>query len=124
VYRPLGVDDRRYRDSKKLRLSKAFGVDTDGRKKPHYLHAVGPGEKITVLETTSAVAVRALYFVDASGRKWVRRHTKLVRDRITWRRKALHRFKRAYLPVRKWSINHYTSAQAWIASPRDRASGQ
>ncbi|MGY1762286.1 hypothetical protein ACI79G_15175 [Geodermatophilus sp. SYSU D00779] len=62
-------------------LSKTFGAMTDGRVKPRYEHAVGPDETITVYETTEDVAVRSLSFVDAAGRRWVRRGAKLSRVR-------------------------------------------
>ncbi|GAB3166213.1 hypothetical protein GCM10027258_89980 [Amycolatopsis stemonae] len=69
-----------YRNPSALRLSKTFGADTDGGgKKPHYEHAVGPGETIVLLETREDCAVRRFEFVDAAGRRWLREGARLDR---------------------------------------------
>jgi hypothetical protein len=49
-----------YMNPSRLRFSKTFGADIDGKKKPLYRHAVGPGESLVVHETAEDLAVRSL----------------------------------------------------------------
>ena len=64
-----------------LRLSKSFGADTDRRRKPAYIHAVGPGETVVAYETTEDVAVRQLTFTDSAGRHWTRVGARLIQHK-------------------------------------------
>jgi hypothetical protein len=83
-----------YKNPKALRLSKTFGADTDRRRKPRYIHAIGPCETVIVHSTSEPLALRTLEFRDAAGRLWVRRAgqlTELTRPSLktrfrTWRR--------------------------------------
>lgn len=86
-----------YKNPKAIHLSKTFGADTDRRKKPRYIHAIGPGETVIVHSTSEPLAVRTLEFRDAAGRLWVRRAeqlTELTRPSLraryrNWRRNRL-----------------------------------
>jgi hypothetical protein len=84
-------------------LSKTFGADTNHKMKPIYVHAVGPSETLVVRETHEDIAVRGLWFTDASTREWARIGAKLHYDpyrKRSARRRFAARWKSLWGPSR------------------------